>query len=83
MRDSTRRTIRTTVQTCLGIAAALSLIVQTSGIPEATPGVGVGLAVAAGVTKVMSLPAVDKLLPRWLRAVPDPDDDALTRAVRE
>ncbi|MER5350572.1 hypothetical protein ABT093_09600 [Kitasatospora sp. NPDC002551] len=83
MKDSTRRTIRTTLQTTLGIAAALPLIVDASGIPEATPGVGVGLAVAAGLTRVMALPAVDRLLPRWLRTAPDPDDAALRRAVRE
>ncbi|MFJ4799213.1 hypothetical protein [Kitasatospora purpeofusca] len=83
MRDSTRRTIRTTLQTALGIAAALPLIVSASGIPEATPGVGVGLAVAAGLTKVMALPAVDRLLPGWLRAAPDPDAAVLRRAVRE
>ncbi|MCX4752884.1 hypothetical protein [Kitasatospora purpeofusca] len=83
MKDSTRRTIRTTLQTALGIAAALPLIVSASGIPEATPGIGVGLAVAAGLTKVMALPAVDRLLPRWLRAAPDPDGEVMRRAVRE
>ncbi|MGV9271337.1 hypothetical protein ACWDRR_42620 [Kitasatospora sp. NPDC003701] len=83
MRDSTRRTIRTTLQTGLGIALALPLIVDASGIPAATPGVGVGLAVAAGITRVMALPAVDRLLPSWLRAAADPDADALRQAVRE
>jgi hypothetical protein len=68
--DGTRRTIRTTVQTALGLAVAAPLIVDASGIPAATPGVAVGLAVAAGITKVMALPAVDRLLPSWLRTVP-------------
>lgn len=68
--DSTRRTIRTTLQTTLGLAAAAPLIVDASGIPAATPGLAVGLAVAAGVTRVMALPAVDRLLPTWLRTAP-------------
>ena len=67
MKDSTRRTIRTGVQFTVGLAAALPMIVHASGIPETAPGVGVGLAVAAGVTRVMVLPAVDALLPKWLR----------------
>jgi hypothetical protein len=83
MRDSTRRTIRTTVQTALSLAAAAPLIVDASGIPQTAWGVGAGLAVAAGITRVMALPAVDRLLPRWLRSAPDPDADALRQAVRE
>jgi hypothetical protein len=71
MLDSTRRTIRTTLQTALSLAAAAPLIVGASGVPETAWGVGAGLAVAAGVTRVMALPAVDKLLPSWLRSAPD------------
>jgi hypothetical protein len=67
MKDSTRRTIRTVVQTGLSAAGALPLIVQASGVPQTTAGVGVLLAVAAGLTRVMALPAVDSLLPAWLR----------------
>ncbi|MFJ6214993.1 hypothetical protein ACIQGZ_16905 [Streptomyces sp. NPDC092296] len=67
MKDSTRRTVRSTVQTALSLAAAAPLIVAASGIPETTAGVGAGLAVAAGVTRVMALPQVDRLLPAWLR----------------
>ncbi|MFE2726127.1 hypothetical protein, partial [Kitasatospora sp. NPDC059327] len=40
---------------------------EASGIPEATPGLGVGLA----------LPAVDRLLPGRLRSAPNPDDEVL------
>jgi hypothetical protein len=67
MRDATRRTVRTVVQAAGSLAAALPLIVAASGVPETTEGVGVGLAVAAAVTRVMALPAVDRLLPGWLR----------------
>ncbi|MFB7907635.1 hypothetical protein ACFC1T_14480 [Kitasatospora sp. NPDC056076] len=78
MRDSTRRTIRTVVQDALSLAAAAPLIITASGIPQTAVGVGASLAVAAGLTRVMALPAVDRLLPSWLRmapptlALPDP-----------
>ena len=75
MRDSTRRTIRSVVQHTLAVAAAAPLIVQASGIPETTAGVGVGLAVMAGVTRVMALPVVDRILPAWLRMAPPADAD--------
>jgi hypothetical protein len=68
MKDSTRRTIRTGCQFVVSLAAALPLIIPASGIPDSAPGVGVGLAVALGLTRVMALPVVDRLLPSWLRA---------------
>ncbi|WP_406298051.1 hypothetical protein OG948_21205 [Embleya sp. NBC_00888] len=74
MKDSTRRTIRTLVQGALSLAAGLPVIVTASGIPQTTAGVGVVLAVAGGLTRVMATPVVDRLLPSWLRAV-DPDAD--------
>lgn len=77
MSDATRRTIRTVVQTVLGLAAALPLIINAAGIPRTAAGVGIALAVAAGATRVMQLDSVQRLLPRWLRsAVPDPSNDA-------
>lgn len=74
MTDGTRRTIRTFVQAVLALAAAWPLIVTASGVPETATGLGVATAVMAGLTRVMALPAVDALLPRWLRAV-DRDAD--------
>lgn len=68
MTEANRRTIRTAVQWLISVAAALPLIVQASDVPESLPGVGVGLAVAAALTRVMALPTVDALLPSWLRA---------------
>lgn len=70
MRDSTRRTVRTVVQSAVSLAAAVPLLVQAAGVPETTAGVGLALAVAAAVTKVMTLPVVDRLLPAWLRMEP-------------
>ncbi|NGO68221.1 hypothetical protein [Streptomyces boncukensis] len=74
MSDATRRTIRTAVAWVLSLAAALPAIVDASGIPASLPWVAGALAVAAAVTRVMALPAVDALLPRWLRKEPPPDD---------
>ena len=74
MKDSTKRTVRTVLQTVIGLAAALPLIVSASGVPESLPGLGVALAVAAGVTRVMALPAVNDLLPAWLRVEMPPAD---------
>lgn len=67
MKDSTRRTIRTVFQTVVSVAAGMPLLVDASGIPESTAGVGVVLAVAAAVTRLMALPLVDSLLPSFLR----------------
>ncbi|MCT9090579.1 hypothetical protein N4G70_17200 [Streptomyces sp. ASQP_92] len=75
MTDAARRTVRTVVQTVLGIAAGLPLIIDASGIPQTATGVGLALAVAGGLTRVMALPVVDNLLPQWLSAAPSVDDE--------
>ncbi|MEU7602223.1 hypothetical protein [Streptomyces sp. NPDC041003] len=77
MTDATRRTVRTVVQTVLALAAGLPLIIDASGIPQTAAGVGLALAVAGGVTRVMALPVVEALLPSWLRTGPDRDDELL------
>ncbi|WP_411129922.1 hypothetical protein [Streptomyces sp. x-19] len=77
MTDAARRTIRTVVQTVLGLAAGLPLIIDAAGIPQTAAGVGVALAVAGGLTRVMALPVVENLLPAWLRADRNSDDELL------
>lgn len=72
MKDSTKKTIRTVLQTGVGVAVALPMIVQASGIPEALPWVAGSLAVAGGLARVMALDAVQRLLPEWLRTAPEP-----------
>lgn len=67
MTDANRRTVRTVFAFVVSLAAALPLIVDASGIPETTAGVGALLAVGAAVTRILALPAVDALLPAWLR----------------
>ncbi|WP_282698296.1 hypothetical protein [Streptomyces sp. CC208A] len=67
MSDAAKRTARTVLQTAIGIAVVLPALVDASGIPAALPWVAGALAVAGGFTRVMALPGVQMLLPRWLR----------------
>ncbi|MFE6494114.1 hypothetical protein [Streptomyces sp. NPDC057748] len=71
MTDANRRTVRTAFAFVVSLAAALPLIVDASGVPETTAGVSVLLAVGAAVTRILALPAVDALLPAWLRKEAD------------
>ncbi|WP_430479300.1 hypothetical protein ACQZM9_21710 [Streptomyces sp. P11-1] len=64
MKQSTKRTVRTGLQAAVGVAVALPAIVAASGIPESLPWVAGALAVAAGLARVMTLPAVEQLLDR-------------------
>ncbi|MFF2331862.1 MULTISPECIES: hypothetical protein [unclassified Streptomyces] len=79
MSDAAKRTVRTVLQTALGIAVLLPTLVDVSGIPATLPWVAGALAVAGAVTRVMAVPAVQRMLPGWLRtdlpqprALPDP-----------
>lgn len=83
MKDSTSRTLRTTVQTILGVLAAIPLLVGAGDLPASLPGIGVLLAVSTVITRVMANPAVDRLLPSWLRASADPDAELRRLAGRE
>lgn len=67
MQDSTRRTLRTTVQTVLALAAALPGLVTASGALETLPWLGGAVVVAAAVTRFMAAPALQPWLPAWLR----------------
>lgn len=62
MKTPTKTTIRTAIQWTVSVAVVLPEIVDASGIPEALPWVAGGLALAAGVTRVMALPSVQGLL---------------------
>ncbi|WP_416983565.1 hypothetical protein [Streptomyces sp. T028] len=66
-KESTKRTVRTVLQTALGIAVVLPAVVDASGIPAALPWVAGALAVAGGFARVMAVPGVQALLPSWLR----------------
>ncbi|WP_030678259.1 hypothetical protein [Streptomyces sp. NRRL B-1347] len=66
MTDPGRRALRTLVQTLFGLVTALPLL---AGDPAAhgLPGVAVAVAVAGALSRLMSAPAVQRLLPEWLR----------------
>jgi hypothetical protein len=67
MKPSTKKLFRTILQTLVGLAAAVPLIVNASGVPESAPGVAVALAVSGAITRIMAIPAVNDLLPAFLR----------------
>jgi hypothetical protein len=67
MSEAAKRTLRTVLQTAVGLCVLLPTVVDAAGIPDTLPWVAGALAVAAGVTRVMALPAVQNLLPAWLR----------------
>jgi hypothetical protein len=68
MSEAAKRTLRTVVQTAVGLCVLLPTVVDAAGVPETIPWVAGALAVAAGVARVMALPAVEALLPGWLRS---------------
>jgi hypothetical protein len=74
VKDSTKRTVRTVLQTAVGVSVALPGIVDASGVPASLPWVAGALAVAGGLARVMALPSVQSLLPSWLRT-----DDTASR----
>ncbi|MFE7122142.1 hypothetical protein ACFU99_42600 [Streptomyces sp. NPDC057654] len=71
MSEAAKRTLRTVLQTAVGLALALPAIVDAAGLPASLPWVAGALAVAGGLARVMALPAVQALLPGWLRTSPE------------
>ena len=67
MSDSTRRTLRTTVQTLLGLLAAVPLLADSGSLPATLPGLALAVSVSTTLTRLMALPGVEQLLPAWLR----------------
>ncbi|MEU7134499.1 hypothetical protein [Streptomyces sp. NPDC046261] len=67
MSEATRRTLRTLLQTAVALAVVLPAIVDAAGIPATLPWVAGALTAAGALTRVMALPAVQILLPTWLR----------------
>ncbi|MER5862359.1 hypothetical protein [Kitasatospora sp. NPDC002040] len=67
MSDSARRTLRTTVQTLLGLLAAVPLLVDSGTLPATLPGLALAVTVSTAVTRLMALPGIEQFLPAWLR----------------
>lgn len=61
-----RTTIRSVFQFVVGLAASWALIVQAAGVNPGVEWVAGSVAIAAGITRVMALPAVDDLIRRFL-----------------
>lgn len=72
MSEAAKRTVRTVLQTAVGIAVVLPALVDASGIPATLPWVAAALAVAGALTRVMAYPVLQALLPSWLRVDPAP-----------
>ncbi|MFE6228772.1 hypothetical protein [Streptomyces sp. NPDC057854] len=75
MSDAAKRTARTVLQTAVALALVLPALVDAAGIPATLPWVAAALAVAGGLTRAMAVPAVQLLLPAWLRTEPGGADD--------
>ncbi|MCX4764309.1 hypothetical protein OG562_25785 [Streptomyces sp. NBC_01275] len=75
MSEAAKRTLRTVLQTAVGLCVLLPTVVDAAGLPDTLPWVAGALAVAAGVTRIMALPAVQALLPGWLRTDTPPNGD--------
>lgn len=66
-----RATVRTVFAFVVALAAGLPMLVDASGISEATPGIATALAVGATITRVLAIPFVNTLLATyvpWLSA---------------
>jgi len=57
-----KKVIRTVIQTAVGIAVALPGLINASGLDQSLPWVAGALAASAVVTRIMAIPAVQKLL---------------------
>lgn len=75
MSEEAKRTARTVLQSAVALAVVLPAIVDASGIPATLPWVAGALAAAGALTRVMAIPAVQNLLPTWLRTTPGAADD--------
>lgn len=68
-----RATVRTIFQAVIALASMWALIVQALGLDPGWQWVSASLVVAAAITRVMALPAVEAFLRRyvpWLAAEP-------------
>lgn len=57
-----RATVRTIFAFVVALAAGLPMIVDATGVSEATPGVATALVVGGAVTRILALPVVNAAL---------------------
>lgn len=66
VRHPTRTTARSVFQFIVALAAVLPLIVAGAGLSNSLPIVGIALAVAASITRVMAIPQVNEFLEKYV-----------------
>ncbi|MEC4016397.1 hypothetical protein [Streptomyces sp. H27-D2] len=66
VKEPTRRLLRTALQTVFALLAALPLLADEPGVAD-VPALAAMVAVAAALSRLMSAPAVERVLPSWLR----------------
>ncbi|MFH8373091.1 hypothetical protein ACH4A7_06045 [Streptomyces cyaneofuscatus] len=66
MTDPTRRALRTFAQVCCALLAAAPLLAAEPAVRD-LPVLAGAAALAAALSRAMSAPAVQRLLPPWLR----------------
>lgn len=78
MSDAAKRSLRTAVQSLLGLCVLLPAVFGSADLAGALPWAAGAVAVAGGLSRAMALPGVQALLPSWLRTdVPVNGDQAL------
>lgn len=65
VRHPWRATVRTVFSGVVAFAALVPLVVGAAGLSTTLPYVGAALAVAAAVTRIMAIPAVNEFLERY------------------
>lgn len=61
-----KATVRTIFQMLIGFAAMMPQLIEAANLSEATPWVGASLAISAGFTRIMAMPAIEDFLERFL-----------------
>ncbi|WP_328915500.1 MULTISPECIES: hypothetical protein [unclassified Streptomyces] len=78
MSEAAKHTLRTVVQTAVGLCVLLPTVIGDGDTADTLPWAAGAVAVAGGLARLMALPAVQSALPSWLRtAVPVNSDQAL------
>jgi hypothetical protein len=81
MSEAAKRSLRTVLQTAVGLCLLLPATSDQAGLPDTLPWAAGALAVAGGLARVMALPGVQALLPAWLRTETTPNGDGALRAL--
>lgn len=81
MSDAATRTLRTVVQTLVGLCVLLPSAASSSGLTATLPWAAGAVAAAGALSRLMSLPGVQALLPSWLRTGAPVNGDHALRAL--